>query len=224
MNHLIKKIIPNQDPEWTIVNLRWEWDFVKKWLLYVKKSVDSALTNPLEQTESIKTPLSKYIDFDTNWWEKLENFNDFSGKITEVKESPDKNSCKITYKNQKELITHQLHQQTPELMSKLSTPEKILTEIFGLTPDQFMKNWKLKKWEWIKFTPEQKNKIQQLLQSQVLQLAGCRGSSGKFLGQGRYGYLWTSIPGVYIGFDEDEVYVGSSILPSCFFSAVRSEN
>jgi hypothetical protein len=40
----------------------------------------------------------------------------------------------------KKKITHQLHQQTPELINKLSTPKKILTEVFGFTESQFMEN------------------------------------------------------------------------------------
>ena len=208
---------------------------LSKWWIYVSEATalaqkqvwentDNTLNNPWEQKESTKTPLFKYMDVDTNWWKNPENVSNSSRRITEVKESPDEKSSQIMYSNWEEVITHQLHHQTKWLMSTLSTPEEYLTKLFGLTQDQFMKKWKLKMWEWIKFTNEQKNKIQQLLQSQVLQLAGCRDAVGRFNYQGRYGYLWTSIPWVYFKFGEDEVCVDSNGSPSCSFSAIRPEN
>lgn len=220
---IVEEVKQNQDPKWTIVHLGCDWLFVKQWLLFVPVKVDKTLTNPWEQTEPTRDSICRYMDIDSSWW-KLLKFTDFSWKITEVKESPNKNSCQIMYKNQEKVITHQLHKQE-EIINQVGTPEKILTEIFGLTEKQieFKKDRTVKLWQTIEFTSEQKNKIQQLLENQVLQLAGFRNSNGTFNSQGKYGYLWTSIPWVYIRFGEDAVCIDNDGL-SCSFSAVRSEN
>ena len=193
-------------------------------MLFVPNKVEKALTNPQELSESAKTLLSKYMDIDIKWWKELKKFQDYSWKIKKVRENNDWSSSEITYENQGKDMTHQLHQQN-KIIDKLSAPEKILTETFPLTRDQiqFNDDWSVKLGQTIKFNPEQKTKIQQLIKSQALQLAGYRFAGGKFNNQSNCGYLWTSIPGVYIEFYENEVYIDHND-PSCSFSAIRSEN
>jgi hypothetical protein len=86
-----------------------------------------------------------------------------------------------------------------------------------------MENWKLKIWEHINFNSKQKIKIQQLLQNQILQLAGFSDMDGIFFAQNKYGYLWTSISNLYIIFNKDTVCIGVSCNINYSFSAIYSK-
>ncbi len=212
--------VPEKTAEGFQIEVLWMWVMTcRNWIF---SRIKETLTNP-EQTEFIRTPLFQYINHDTSWWQELEKFKDYSKKIKKVKENNKWGSCEITYDDNGKNITHQLHQQA-EIIDQVGSPEKILTEVFGFTWDQieFAKDWSVKLWQDIKYNPEQKTRTQQLIKSKP----GYRGSDGGFYGQGEYGCLWTSIPWVYIIFDENEVciryFLGNN--SSCSFSAIRSEN
>ncbi len=161
----------------------WErtWiDKVSVWWIYVSENVakvqqewwqkvNETLNNTWEQTETEKSQ-PKYIDIDTMWWKWVEKKQNYFWRITKVRENDDKSSCEITYRNWIEVVIHQLHKQN-EIIDKVSTPEKILTETFGLTRDQiqFYEDWSVKLWQTIKFNPEQKVKVQKLIERQVIE-------------------------------------------------------
>lgn len=176
--------------------------------------------NTWEQNEwSENALLWKYTKYSTEWFKNVEKFIDFSYKIDSVSKNINWTSREIKLMDWN---THQVHKQTPELMTILPTPEKILEELFALEKDQFMKEWKLKKTEFIDFNTEQKIRIQQLLASKIIWLAGCINSLDIFHGQCKYGYLWTSKEGVNIVFNKDYVFIENSDT-ECSYSAVYSE-
>ncbi len=220
---IIQKVNSNQDPEWTRVKLRTGEVFTKKWLIFVPDKVDKALNNTWEQVESTKKSIGKYIDVDTTWWKKIDEPHDFSWIITDVIESPDWNISQISYTDKEKIITHNLYQENEELRIKLSRPEEYLTKLFGLRKDQFMRDWKLIMSERIKFDQEQSQKVQQLLQSQELQLPGYRHSDGDFVNTGELGCLWTNIPGVYIKFNKYGLSLASEKNTKLAFSAFYLE-
>lgn len=82
-----------------------------------------------------------------------------------------------------------------------------------------MKDWKLIMSERIKFDQEQSQKVQQLLQLQVLQLPGYRHSDGYFVNTGELCCLLTNISGMYIKFDEFGLSLASENNTKLAFSA-----